>query len=82
MTLIQLFEQPGSLVIFLLGAIAGFLLCWILNLLKGKNTRAGRAVSINAPAAQSEAGVTSPAVIAAITAAVNEYRKNNQPIQS
>ena len=78
MTIIQLFEQPGSLSIFILGILAGFLLCWIFSLIRGKKAGAkeNESAAQAAPSSATQApGTVNAAVIAAISAAINEYRQ-------
>jgi len=87
MNIVQLFEQPGSISVFILGVLAGFLLSWIISFFKGKSARAKNSNKASPlpsvqGAANPAAGASGSAVIAAITAAVNEYRKNYQQINS
>lgn len=85
MTIAEMFGQSGVLTLLGMGVVFGFLIILVLFMTLIANiihalgwdidAQEGQTVSVGSATASS--GVN-PAVVAAITAAVNEYRKTNQ----
>ena len=81
MTFIQMLEQNGALTTFVIWIIVSFLLGLFIGSIKAK-AKARPAEEIAAPPgelvyAQQAESQNDGRLIAVITAAVNEYRKNN-----
>jgi len=83
MTFSDIIGQGGFLAVFGMGIVVGYLFSMVFGpVAKERASAAGR--DVNAPALASAESIPQPVnagenknVVAAITAAVNEYRKNN-----
>ena len=78
MTIMDMLGQSGVLAVLGMGVVFGFLLLLVIVIsLAGKLIVRTLGHGTNVSAAGAKAGADSARVTAAITAAVNEYRKNN-----
>jgi oxaloacetate decarboxylase gamma subunit len=80
MTIVEMLEQSGVLTLLGMGIVVSFLVILVICVtLMGKVIQAlGGGKTAAGPAAPSGGTVKTTAVAAAITAAVSEYRANNE----